>query len=512
MIRNTYLPNGELATILQINNRFLFSIRLKIAAAYLSVIAVGFFALLFFVMRNYEQVELANKTENFRRYALETAEYISSDYNNTDANIRMNVAYRIQEQGKSIKASEDGQPARILVLDYNGIVQYDSYNDLSEQALLQRNLFDYPAVRNVLTGTEMDPTVLYNKSEDWWRLYSYAAVTNSESAITGMVIISTSLSDVEARLQSINRNLIYYFLVISFCVLALSILVSETITRPIQRLHIGIRRMAQGQLDQRVHVHGRDEVAQLGEAFNAMAEQLENLDQARNEFVSNASHELRTPLSAIKVLSQSLQHSGDALPPVYVEFLQDIGDEIDRLDHIIEDLLKLVALDAPEVKVVRQQLDIADMLGRIVDQLVPLAQQKDITLEYMESECLYYGDGDKLYQVFFNLIHNAIKYTPEGGKVWVGIQHSDTQVEIRVLDSGIGIEPKEIPHIFERFYRVDKARSRATGGTGLGLSIAYKIVQQHGGRIDVESEPGKGSVFIVMLPVREEDMQNVKQQ
>ena len=218
---------------------------------------------------------------------------------------------------------------------------------------MQRNLFkDFPVVREVLSGQDMPPSVLYiddtiNHGEKKRVLYAYARIVNDEGAITGMVIISTLLSDIDARLQNINRTFIYYFLVISFLVLAMSLLVSGTITRPIKQLHTGIRKMAQGHLAERVHIRGRDEVAQLGEAFNTMAEQLENLDQARNEFVSNASHEIRTPLSAIKVLSQSLQHSGDNLPPVYIEFLQDIGDEIDRLDNIVEDLLTLGTVGCP---------------------------------------------------------------------------------------------------------------------------------------------------------------------
>lgn len=463
---------------------------------------------------------MTNKRDSFHRYAMETAQYISTDFNSSDPNIRMNVAYSIQELAKDYRASEGGQATRILVLDYNGIVQYDSNIDLSEQAFLQRNLYkDYPVVRNVLSGLvrDPDPNVLYIETgqppERKWVLYAYAPVINAESAITGMVIISTLLSDVEESMQNINRNFIYYFVAISLLVLVLSLLVSETITRPIKRLHDGIQKMAQGHLDQRVHIHGKDEVAQLGAAFNTMAKQLENLDQARNEFVSNASHELRTPLSAIKVLSQSLQHSGDTLPPVYVEFLQDIGDEIDRLDNIINDLLTLVELDVPETKVVREQVDIADIVGRIVSQLIPLARQRDISVHAGDNgKCPYYGDGEKLYQVFFNMIHNAIKYTPDGGSVWAGVRCTDTQAEVRIQDTGIGIEAKEIPHIFDRFYRVDKARSRATGGTGLGLSIANKIVQLHGGSIVVESEPGKGSTFTVVLPIREGDIQNVKEE
>ena len=508
-----------MATILRINRGILYSVRIKIALAYLALIAVGFFALHYFIIRSYEQVELSNKEDSFRRYAMEVAQYISADFNSNDPDIRMNVGYIIQERGKSIRLEQGGQATRILVADYNGIVQNDSYNDLSEQSFQLRNLFkDYPIIRDVLTGQDRDPdpSVLYidaANGEKKWVLYAYAPITNAEGAITGMVIISTSLSDIEARLQNISRTFIYYFLVISFLVLAISLLLTGTITRPIKLLHNGIRRMAQGHLSERVHIPGRDEVAQLGEAFNTMAERLESLDQARNEFVANASHELRTPLSAVKVLSQSLQHSGENLPPIYMEFLQDIGDEIDRLDNIVEDLLKLVQLDVPETKVTREDVDLSDIVGRIVSKLKPLAREKQVEMNVSKPDiCPYYGDGDKLYQVFFNLIHNAVKYTPQEGTISVTVECTDTLAKISVRDTGIGMDPQEIPHIFDRFYRVDKARSRATGGTGLGLSIAHKIVTLHGGRIEVESEIGEGSDFTVILPIQGGNTKNVKDQ
>ena len=227
-----------MATILRINKGLLYSIRLKIALAYLALIAVGFFALYYFIISFYEQVEITNKKDSFRRYAMEISQSISTDYNSTDPDIRMNVGYSIQELETDIRTEQGGEAARILVLDYNGIVRYDSHNDLS---FLQLNLFkDYPVVRDVLTGQnkDMEPTELYidsaNTGEKKRVLYAYASITNAESAITGMVILVTSLSDIEARLQNINRTFIYYFLVISFLVLAISLLVSGTITRPIQ--------------------------------------------------------------------------------------------------------------------------------------------------------------------------------------------------------------------------------------------------------------------------------------
>ena len=277
---------------------------------------------------------------------------------------------------------------------------------------------------------------------------------------------------------------------------------SSYITKPIKELTGVIRLMSQGHLDQRVKIRGSREFRQLGEAFNIMSEKLENLDRARNEFVSNASHELKTPLSAIKVLTESLIHMEVDDPSVYNEFLNDINSEIDRLNTIINDLLTLVKIDTEEVQIDQQPVDLVELVKNTLRGLQILAQQKHISLEaFYDDDLTVSGDTVKLQQVISNIVDNAIKYTPDGGRVTVEVYENSGNAVVKISDTGIGIPANDLPHIFDRFFRVDKARSKSTGGTGLGLSIAHKIILLHGGNIRVVSEEGKGSIFYIELPL-----------
>lgn len=286
-------------------------------------------------------------------------------------------------------------------------------------------------------------------------------------------------------------------------IILISIAISGFITHPIKDLTASITSMSKGHLNQRIDIRGSGEFRQLGESFNIMSEKLEDLDNARNEFVSNASHELKTPLSAIKVLTESLLHMGIDDPEIYKEFLSDINFEIDRLNSIITDLLALVQLDKQSgaVQLNKEPVDLAKLAIRTLKSLQLLAEQKNITIGISnDDEVVVEGDSTKLQQVISNLVDNAIKYTPEGGRVSIDVNRSPEFAVLRVSDTGIGIPPEDLSRIFDRFFRVDKARSRNTGGTGLGLSIANRIVLMHGGYLRVYSQEGKGSTFYIELP------------
>ena len=234
-----------------------------------------------------------------------------------------------------------------------------------------------------------------------------------------------------------------------------------------------------------------------------MTKQLQRVEQSRQEFVSNVSHELKTPLSSIKVLTESLMFQEDVPVEIYKEFFEDINSEVDRLNSIISDLLTLVRLDQREIPLNIQEVNMGELLQGILKRLVPLAKKKSIDLIYeSHREVMAEIDEVKLSLALTNLIENAIKYTPDGGRVNVSLQADLQDASIIVADTGIGIAKEEQSRIFERFYRTDKTRNRETGGTGLGLAITYKTVVMHNGSIGVESEEGKGSIFTVQIPLR----------
>ena len=292
-------------------------------------------------------------------------------------------------------------------------------------------------------------------------------------------------------------------LVVAALVLIVSLYVMRAITRPIGELSEGIRRMSGGELSVRVDVRGNNEFTDLGRAFNSMSERIEALDQTRSQFVSNASHELKTPLSTMKILIETLMYQDPMDPAMTKDFLNDVNSEIDRLNRIVSDLLTLVNIDSGGMKLNRESIPLKALLDEQIKRLLPLARENGIEINLeARDEINITGDSLKLQQVVYNVIDNAIKYTPRGGEVHTSLTRSGKRAIIRISDTGIGIPAQDLPHIFERFYRVDKSHSRATGGTGLGLSIVKQIVQLHGGTIEARSAEGQGTTFIIDLPIQ----------
>ena len=286
-------------------------------------------------------------------------------------------------------------------------------------------------------------------------------------------------------------------------VLVVAGFISSIVTRPVAELSAGIERMSKGDYKHRVHVPGKGEMAQLAAAFNQMSEQVHNLDEARNQFVSNASHELKTPLTTIKILVESMIYQDDMDPELRHEFLGDINKEIDRLSSVVGDLLTLVHIDSHKLKLRREMMVFADTVRESVSRLEPLAKRRGQTIKTeIQDSCEMFADPGKLAQVCYNIIENASKYTPDGGSIRVTLRRMGRDAVLEIADTGVGIPEADLPHVFDRFYRVDKARSRDTGGTGLGLSIVQQIVRLHAGSVTVASEMGKGTTFTVQLPVK----------
>ena len=230
--------------------------------------------------------------------------------------------------------------------------------------------------------------------------------------------------------------------------------------------------------------------------------ELKRLERIRQDFVANVSHELRTPLTAIKGYVEALCDDGLQDPVQAEQFLRVIQRHTDRMDKIVSDLLLLSAMESPDRVLKRESLLLPEVIHTALDSLRPMAEGKRQKIHVQAEQSLpsIQADGQKIHQVLINLLHNAISYTPEGGAITVEAKPVPEGVEIAVADNGIGIPPEDLSRIFERFYRVDKGRSREMGGTGLGLSIVKHIVEAHGGKLRVESKPGKGSRFTFFLP------------
>jgi len=249
-------------------------------------------------------------------------------------------------------------------------------------------------------------------------------------------------------------------------------------------------------LDKRIpQVGPQDEVGRLATTFNIMLDRLERLFRGQQRFIADISHELRNPLTTIRGNVDLMRR----MNCVDLPSLDAIQVESERMTRMVGDLLLLAQADAGQL-IRRERVELDTLVLQVYRQVRPLAEGIELVIG-AEDQATILGDPDRIKQLLLNLVDNAIKYTPQGGKVTLGLQRVEGWAQLSVADTGIGIPAQDLPHIFERFYRVDKARSRAAGGTGLGLSIVQWIVQAHNGKIDVQSETGKGTTFTVWLPL-----------
>jgi len=284
---------------------------------------------------------------------------------------------------------------------------------------------------------------------------------------------------------------------------------SSTVTERINLLKGAAEKLAEGDLQTRVPVTGRDEVAALSTTFNQMAEQLQaadkkqrELESLRSDLIAWVSHDLQTPLTSMRAILEALSDGVVDEPEMVRRYLLTAQRDVMSLSALIDDLFQMSQLDAGGFPLHRAQASLSDLLSDTLESFSQLARQQEVTLEgYVESDVdPVFMDTQAIGRVFNNLISNALRHTPGQGRVSVWVRRTGSGVEVTVSDTGEGIRTQDIPHIFERFYRGEKSRNRGTGGAGLGLAIARGIVHAHGGDIRVESELGKGTQFTFHIP------------
>ena len=390
-----------------------------------------------------------------------------------------------------IQSVRDVRIARLLVTDAGAKCLYDS---MDESSSLNR-LVLYPELAEALRGYDA-VHIRYEPDQ----IVSKAGVPIAVGGeILGAVYLLDRDPDQALLIAGLQRTIFWISIGLETVIVLFSVLYSVLYSRRMSELFLTIRRLHGGDYSVRLPERGRNELVELGKAFNALARRLDQSEQVRKQFVSNASHELKTPLASIKLLTDSILQN-DMDPATMREFVSDIGSEADRLTRLSAKLLELTRLDTQPVEE-RELVAVEPVADRVLRMLTPLARRQEIRLELeVREDCAVLATSDDLYQILFNLVENGIKYNFPGGSVLVRGTMDAENVLISVEDSGMGIPEAEKAHIFERFYRVDKARSLETGGTGLGLSIVKQLVNLHGGSITVHSEPNRGSEFTVVFP------------
>lgn len=288
--------------------------------------------------------------------------------------------------------------------------------------------------------------------------------------------------------------------------LVFALWLARWISAPLQRMAQAAKGVAAGDY-QPIVQEGPREVRSLAIAFNEMAEQVHTTQQSQRDFIANVSHELKTPLTSIQGFSQAILDGTAQNQADLDAAAQVIHDEASRMHRLVIDLLDLARLDAGTLNLERTQVDMSALLHSVVEKMRPQSVQAQVVVSLqIQHMPAMIGDGDRLSQVFTNLIDNAIKHTPQGGDVRVVAVHDEYQIVVKIIDTGVGIPPEQLARIFERFYQVDKSRMGGEKrGTGLGLAIAQEIVHAHGGTLEARSQTGQGSVFVVKLPLARPD-------
>jgi signal transduction histidine kinase len=324
-----------------------------------------------------------------------------------------------------------------------------------------------------------------------------------DGQIAGAVYLDEPLRDVIAVMRDLRQRWLLATGIALVLSGAVGLFLSRAIARPVRRLTSAAGSVAEGKLDLEVPITSRDELGRLSAAFNEMTARLRSARQMQIDFVANVSHELRTPLTAIKGLIETLRDGAVDDAGVRDRFLETVEGETDRLIRLVNDLLVLSRADSEALNLRREALDLGLVCREVADRIMPqaMAREVKIRVEASSEPLLAAADPDRIDQVLVNLLDNAIKYSQPGGEVTlVASDAPGSRIMVQVRDRGIGIPVTELPRIGERFYRSDKARSRALGGSGLGLAIAEALVEAHGGSLWLESKEGEGTVVRFTLP------------
>ena len=392
---------------------------------------------------------------------------------------------------------------RILVTDPAGLILYDSTRktdrEEQEEGEEQEREYEYALFQEVVSAL-WGNDVFYSRYEDSKLISTAASPIVYRGVIIGAIYVLEIDEAQGTLLFNLQQNLRSISLVIAAVTLVMSAFFSKMLTARIAALLRAIRIVGEGEYGHRLQPVGRDELAQLAEEFNHLTDRLQTTEEVRRRFVSDASHELKTPLASIRLLTDSILQTDQMEEETVRDFVSDIGMEAERLTRITEHLLALTRLDSlPAAQT--EPVDLSRVTERVTAMLAPVADAAGVSFEKnLKPGCVVLGTEDEMYQISYNLVENAIKYNYPGGKVFISVYPDGDQILLEVGDTGIGIPDEDLPKVFNRFYRVDKARSRAAGGTGLGLSIVRDTVRRYGGWVIARPRHPEGSIFTVGFP------------
>lgn len=469
--------------------RFKRTVSMKVPLLVLFML-LGFLPMLFqgrILNRSFRQAQMDGKVIEVQNQCLITSDRLTrAGY--------LSVETRDALLDRELDTIADIFSGRIVVVDQNFEIVKDTFK-LAEGKI---NISE-PVIK-CFNG---ENSTIYENDKNYVVVTAPVYDNSQDKVILGVLMMIVSTENIFDNVDRVAEKA-DFFEVMAFLILLLcAILFSSALMKPYGKLQQMVNRVADGNLDENISEDSYRETEQISGAIQRTLTKLKQVDQSRDEFVSNVSHELKTPITSIRVLADSLMGMDDVPVELYREFMSDISDEIDRESKIIDDLLSLVKMDKAAAELNVNPVDINALVQQIMKRLRPIAQKRNVELIYESiREVTAEVDETKLSLAINNLVENAIKYNVEDGWVRVTLDADHKFFYVKVADSGIGIPEEYQDNIFERFYRVDKARSRETGGTGLGLAITRNVILMHRGAIRLLSKEGEGSTFTVRIPLK----------
>lgn len=472
-------------SIISTIKRFVKSLRLRILLVILGVGIVPITVFQLFYLDEYEENLIHSRIDDLKSVSVLTKNTIMlSDYLNTHS------SSAVDTQLTQMSTVFDG---RTMIIDKSFKVIKDTYSIDEGNVCLTESVIKCFKGQNIIQYSEE-------------KAYIEIALALSSSVggekIDGVLLMSFSIEDIMEDVEDARYNGTIIVFLVWVVVITIAIIVWLFVSIPFTEMAKSIDAIKLGQFDGKIKSGGYSELQEVGESISHMMERMKELDDSRQEFVSNVSHELKTPITSVKVLADSLLMQENVPVEMYKEFMTDIVAEIDRENSIITDLLTLVKLEKKTEILKVEKKNVNDMVELVLKRLRPIAAKRNIELVFESFRPVTAEIDDvKMTMVISNLVENAIKYNVDDGWVRVSLNADHQYFYIKVSDSGVGIPEESQKHVFERFYRVDKTRSRETGGTGLGLCITYNSILMHKGDIKVHSKEGEGTTFTVRVPL-----------
>jgi len=475
--------------------RWLFrSLANQLLITYLLVITIALFAVSLWALFMIKSESVNDLRNSLEVEAVNLALEIDNDLALDSLEAKMRVKAAVDRHASKLNVS-------ITVVDSDGHVLADSSANVPQGD--GENISNQSEINDALAGIVAIYTRRSPSSHTDWLYVAYPVRSAGKTA--GVIRAGVSLTNIEQRLR---HDLIVFLEIIvatGLITVLISLWLAKRVNRPVKEMSAMAKKIAlSGDISEFVPVSRRDEIGELGLSFNQMIGRLREQERLRQEFIANASHELKTPTMAIGSVVAALQAGAAEDKKLRDQFLTSLEKLVERQTSLLRDLLDITRLDGGAERVFHEKVNITQVITDAVEQVRTQAYEKkiELTVGGNSDGLLVFGNAIQLQRALVNILTNAINFTAPEGTVSVLTKSQDQdQVQIKIQDTGAGIDPLDLPHIFDRFYRADKARSRASGGTGLGLAITREIVARHHGTVEVESTIGKGSTFTVKLPV-----------